>query len=147
LKLEGFAGAIAGSAPFFEQYYIGDLSDFRPDRVLGLAFDDRPAPNFLGTSIREIRYGDYAARLNAEYRVPLYRGHRSIYGIDLFTSFGVLSLAGLRDIDRPPGDLSGAALVPVDLTGNIGFRMDTSLGGVAFSFANLLGFIPFGGER
>lgn len=147
LKLEAFIGAIAGSAPFFEQYYIGDLSDFRPSRVLGLGFDDRPAPNFLGTSIAEVRYGDYAVRLGAEYRLPLYRGSRSIYGIDLFTSAGVISLAGSRDIQRPPADRSGAQLIPIDLTGNIGFRMDTSLGGVAFSFANVLGFIPFGGGR
>lgn len=147
IKLEGFVGAIAGNAPFFEQYYIGDLTDFRPDRVLGLAFDDRPAPNFLKTSIAEVRYGDYAARFGVEYRIPLYRGRRSIYGIDLFTSAGVLTLAGLRDIQRPPADVSGAAVVPVDLTGNVGFRMDTSLGGVAFSFANALGFIPLGGGR
>jgi outer membrane protein assembly factor BamA len=147
LKFEAFAGAIAGNAPFFELYYIGDLSDFRPSRVLGLAFDDRPAPNFLGTSIAEIRYGEYATRVGGEYRIPLYRGHRSIYGIDLFVGAGVIALAGLSDIERPPADLGGARLVPVDLTGNVGFRMDTSLGGVAFSFANALGFIPFGAAR
>jgi outer membrane protein insertion porin family len=147
IKLEAFAGAIAGNAPFFEQYYIGDLSDFRPGRILGLAFDDRPAPNFLGTSIAEIRYGDYAARLTSEYRIPLYRGYRSIYGIDFYFGAGAITLAGLRDIERPPADLSGARLIPIDLTGNLGFQMDTSLGGVTFSFANALGFIPFGGER
>lgn len=147
LKLETFVGAIAGNTPFFELYYIGDLSDLRPGRVLVLAFDDRPAPNFLGTSIAEIRYGEYAARLQGEYRIPLYRGQRSIYGIDLFAGAGLIALAGVRDIEHPPANLSGARLVPIDLTGNVGFRMDTSLGGVVVSFANALGFIPLGGAR
>jgi hypothetical protein len=36
--------------------------------------------------------------------------------------------------------------VPVDLTAGFGFRMDTTLGGFVFSFSNLLGFIPTGGD-
>jgi outer membrane protein assembly factor BamA len=146
VKLEGAVGLIVGNAPFFEQYYIGDLSDFRPGRVLGLAFDDRPAPNFLRTSISEIRYGDYSSRVNAEYRIPLYRGHRSVFGIDVFANLGVIGLASARDFERPPKNRSGAARIPVDLTGGLGFRMDTSLGGFSFSFSNVLGFIPTGGE-
>lgn len=142
LKLEAFAGIIAGNAPFFEQYYIGDLTDFRPGRVLGLALDDRPAPDFFGTSIAEVRYGDYAAKLGAEYRIALYRGRRSIYGIDLFTSWGLVTLATSREIRNPPSDLSGFSRFPLDLTANIGFQVDTSVGGFNFSFANLLGFIP-----
>ncbi len=147
LKLDVSLGVISGHAPFFEQYYIGDLSDFRPGRVLGLAFDDRPAPNFLNTSIAEIRYGDYSSKINAEYRIPLYRGNRSVFGIDMFGSFGVYGLASERDLRRPPRDIKGAARIPIDLTAGFGFRMDTSLGGFAFSFSNLLGFIPTGGER
>lgn len=147
VMLEGSLGMISGRAPFFEQYYIGDLSDFRPGRVLGLAFDDRPAPNFLGTSIAEIRYGDYSASINTEYRVPLYRGRRSVLGIDLFGRFGVLGLASDRDLERPPSNRRGFSSVPIDLTAGLGFRMDTTLGGFAFSFSNVLGFIPTGGTR
>lgn len=141
LKLEGFAGLISGYAPFFEQYYVGDLSDFRPGRVLGLAFDDRPAPNFLKTSIGEVRTGDYAAKLGLEYRLSLFRGTRSIYGIDLFTSGGIWSLASAREFVRPPRDQSGLSRFPVDLTADLGVQMDTSLGGFSFSFSNLLGFM------
>ncbi len=147
LKLEAFAGLISGYAPFFEQYYIGDLTDFRPGRVLGLAFDDRPAPNFFDTSIVEVRYGDYAAKLNTEYRVALYRGHRSIYGIDLFASWGLVTLATAREFRNPPTDVDGFARFPLDMTANVGFQMDTSLGGFNFSFANVLGFIPFRGDK
>jgi outer membrane protein assembly factor BamA len=142
LRLELFAGAITGDAPFFEQYYVGDFSDFLPDRMLGLNFDRRPAPNFLDTSIVEVRYGHYAAKIGAEYRIPLFRGHRSVYGIDFFGSTGLYAVAHQRDIDHPARGYSRWQLVPVDATANLGFRLDTSAGGFAFAFSNALGFIP-----
>jgi outer membrane protein insertion porin family len=146
VSLNLFGGAIAGDAPFFEQYYVGDFSDFLPDRVLDLNFDRRPPPNFFGTEIAEVRYGKYALKLGGEYRIPLYRGRRSIYGIDLFGSAGIYSVAGERDLTDPPSAYSGLARVPVDITGNVGFRMDTSAGGFVFAFSNVLGFIPVRGE-
>ncbi|HET7541892.1 MAG TPA: BamA/TamA family outer membrane protein [Polyangiaceae bacterium] len=146
LRLELFAGAISGNAPFFEQYYVGDFSDFLPSRILGVNFDRRPPPNFLGTDIVEVRYGKYAAKIAGEYRVPLFRGHRSIYGIDFFASMGIYGVAGTRDITSPPVGYSGFAQVPIDLTGNFGFRMDTSAGGFVFAFSNVLGFIPVRGK-
>jgi outer membrane protein insertion porin family len=144
VEFDVYGGAIAGRAPFFEQFHIGDLSDFRPDRLLGMSFDRRPPPNFLGTEILEERYGTYALKLSGEYRIPLYRGVRSIYGIDFFGSFGIYGLANGRTISQPPRAYSGAARVPVDLTGNLGFRADTSAGGFTFAFANALSFLPIG---
>jgi outer membrane protein assembly factor BamA len=146
VRLELFAGAISGNAPFFEQYYVGDFSDFLPSRVLGVNFDRRPAPNFLGTDIVEVRYGKYAFKLAGEYRIPLFRGRRSIYGIDLFASAGIYGVAGSRDITNPPEGYSGLSQIPVDLTGNLGFRMDTRAGGFVFAFSNVLGFIPVRGK-
>jgi outer membrane protein assembly factor BamA len=146
VELDLYGGAIAGNAPFFEQFYIGDLTDFLPDRLLGMNFDRRPPPNFLGTQIVEERYGTYAFRIQGEYRLPLYRGQRSIYGIDFFTSFGVYGLTSNRTINDPPTGYSGLARLPIDLTGNLGFRADTSAGGFVFAFANVLGFIPLRGE-
>ncbi len=146
LRLELFAGAIAGNAPFFEQYYVGDFSDFLPSRVLGVNFDRRPAPNFLGTDIVEVRYGEYAFKVAGEYRVPLFRGHHSIYGIDLFASMGIYGVAGARDITSPPVGYSGLSQVPIDLTANFGFRMDTSAGGFVFAFSNALSFVPVRGK-
>ncbi len=146
VRLDMFGGAITGNAPFFEQFYVGDFSDFLPDRVLDLNFDRRPPPNFLGTEIVEVRYGTYALRIGGEYRIPLYRGHHSIYGIDLFGSGGVYGVAGERDLTDPPDAYSGLARVPIDLTANVGFRMDTSAGGFVFAFSNVLSFIPVRGE-
>jgi len=146
LRLELFLGAISGNAPFFEQYYVGDFSDFLPSRVLGVSFDRRPAPNFLGTDIVEVRYGKYAFKLAGEYRIPLFRGRRSIYAIDFFASAGIYGVAGDRDLTSPPLGYSGAAQIPVDLTGNLGFRMDTNAGGFVFAFSNALGFVPVRGK-
>jgi outer membrane protein assembly factor BamA len=146
LRLSAFAGAIAGDAPFFEQYYVGDFSDFLPDRVLGVTFDHRYPKNFLGTEIVEVRYGKYAFDANAEYRIPLYRGHHTIFGIDFFGSGGVYSVASDRDFTHPPRAYSGFARFPVDLTFNLGFRMDTSAGGFVFAFSNVLGFLPVRGQ-
>jgi outer membrane protein insertion porin family len=145
-RLELFVGTITGDAPFFEQYYVGDFSDFLPARVLGLNFDRRPSPNLLGTSIEEVRYGQYVAKVEGEYRVPLYRGHHSVYGIDLYGSVGIFGLAHRRDLLNPPRNYSGLARVPVDVTADIGVRMDTTIGGVALSFSNVLGFIPVRGN-
>jgi hypothetical protein len=100
----------------------------------------------LGTQVVEVRYGQYAAKLGAEYRVPLYRGHRSILGIDLFGSTGIYSVFSDREIQRHAPDYSGAALIPVDLTANLGFRMDTSAGGFVFAFSNVLYFLAVSTE-
>lgn len=146
LRLSAFAGAISGNAPFFEQYYVGDFSDFLPDRVLGVSFDHRVPKNFLGTQIVEVRYGKYALDAGAEYRVPLYRGRHTVFGIDFFGSGGLYSVASDRDLTSPPRAYSGFARFPLDLTFNLGFRMDTSAGGFVFAFSNVLGFLPVHGQ-
>lgn len=145
LALDGFAGAIFGSAPMFEKYYVGDFTDFLPDRVLDLNFDARPAPNFLSTDIGEVRYGQYAAKLDAEYRIPLYRGTRSIYGVDVFGAFGVYGVCDADDITNAPRGYEGFAKVPIDLTFNLGLRADTALGGFLFGVSNWVGFLPVRG--
>jgi outer membrane protein assembly factor BamA len=140
LAVDGFAGAIFGNAPLFERFYVGDLSDLLPDRVLDLNFDRRPAPNFLDNDVVEIRYGNYAAKIDVEYRVPLYRGTRSIYGVDLFGSFGLYGIANEKDLVDPPRGYRGT--VPIDLTFNGGLRIDTQAGGFVIGVANLVGLIP-----
>jgi outer membrane protein insertion porin family len=145
LGVDAFVGGIFGNAPLFERFYVGDLTDLLPDRVLDLNFDRRPAPNYLNTDIVEIRYGNYAAKLDAEYRIPIYRGTRSIYGIDLFGSFGVFGLANDEDfVDRARG-YHGLGGVPIGLTFNAGMRVDTQVGGFVIGLSNLIGLIPVRG--
>ena len=145
LSLEAFAGGIFGNAPLFERFYVGDFSDLLPDRVLDLNFDRRPAPNYLNTDIVEIRYGDYAAKLAAEYRVPLYRSTRSIYGVDFFGSFGVYGVANENDFVDHARGYQGFGTVPIDLTFNAGLRIDTQAGGFVIGVANLVGLAPVHG--
>ena len=146
VSVEAFAGAIFGTAPVFEKFYVGDFSDFLPDRLLDLNVDRRPAPNFLNTDIVEIRYGQYAAKIQAEYRIPIYRGHRSIYGVDFFTSAGIYGVANDIDITQHARGYSGFSTIPIDLTFNLGLRIDTSVGGVLFGLSNVLGFVPVRGD-
>ena len=78
--------------------------------------------------------------------MPLYRGQRAVYGIDFFGSAGVYGVAHRRDLSDPPRGYSRLQLIPIDLTANVGFRMDTSAGGFAFAFSNVLGFVPVRSE-
>jgi hypothetical protein len=82
----------------------------------------------------------------AEYRIPLYRGRRTTYGIDFFMQAGAFVLADQVDITRPARGYSGFSRVPADLTFNMGLRLDTALGGIAFGVSNLIGFVPLRGE-
>lgn len=142
LKLDGFGGAIFGEAPLFEKFYVGDFSDLLPDRVLDLNFDRRPPPNFLGTDIVEVRYGQYAAKVTGEYRVPLYRGTRAVYGVDLFGSAGVYGVANELDLTNPARGYKGLSRAPIDLTFNLGLQIETAAGGFTFGVSSLLGFLP-----
>jgi outer membrane protein assembly factor BamA len=146
LRIEGIFGSVFGDAPLYEKFYVGDYTDLRPHRALDLAFDRRAAPNFLNTTIAEVRYGDYAARVNAEYRIPLYRGRKSIYGVDVFGSAGFYAVANGRDITSPARGYHGFSKVPVDLTFNIGLKADTAAGGFSIGVANFIGFIPIRSE-
>lgn len=149
VRLETFAGGIGGDAPFFEKFYVGDFTYLLPDRILGLAPDRRQPPNILGTDIVEVRYGDFAGKIEGEYRIPLYTGKSGVYGIDVFTALGLYAVAGERELSDPPPGYHGLARVPIDLSYNLGLRVDTSLGGLTLAFSNLLGLIPASnrGER
>ena len=145
VSLDAFVGGIFGNAPLFERFYVGDFTDLLPDRVLDLNFDRRPAPNYLNTDIVEVRYGNYAAKLVSEYRVPVYRGTRSIYGVDLFGSFGVFGVANEQDFVARARGYNGFGTVPIGLTFNAGLRIDTQAGGFVIGVSNLIGLIPVRG--
>jgi outer membrane protein insertion porin family len=142
LRIEGFLGAILGEAPVFDRFYVGDFTDLLPDRVLELSVDSRPAPDFFGTRIRETRTGSYAAKLSAEYRMPVYRGTRAVYGVDVFGSIGVYGIASAPEARQARSTYSGIRNVPFDLTFNVGLRFDTALGALSFGTSTLIGFVP-----
>lgn len=136
-----FGGALFGAAPLFDRFFVGDLNSFLPPRAMGLNFSTQPSRNLLGTAIAGHRYDKFAARVLVEYSVPLWRRHRWIYNGDAFIAvgaFGMGSQGAFRDRTR-----TGLAAWPVDLTGDVGIRLDTLVGVFTLSFANALGRLPF----
>lgn len=140
-SLQLFGGAIFGEAPFFEKFFIGDLSDLVPARALGLNFSTLPSRNVFGTPISGRRYEDLALRCSGQYSIPWFRGGRFAYAGDFFLDVGLIFLASKEDLrlrDRPL-----LQSVPIDLTVDAGLRLDTRIGVFLFSVGNGLGRIPF----
>jgi hypothetical protein len=53
-----------------------------------------------------------------------------------------------RDLTDAATGYDGAARVPIDLTYDLGLRIETEVGGFSLGFSNLLGLLPArGGDR
>src|SRR4029078_10396649 len=98
-----FVGGIAGDAPYFDRFFIGDLNLLLPRRALGINFSTRPR-TILETSIASHRYHVYAARGLVEYAVPIWRRRGFIYGGDAFAAIGLLGMASGGGF-IPPGQI------------------------------------------
>jgi hypothetical protein len=146
IRVGVFAGLIMGEAPFFDQFFVGDFSAFIPSRVLGLNFAHLH-PNLLGTSVQEMRYEDLAGSINVEYSIPFYRGHGFFYGINGFVGVGLFAIASGDDLRTDPQGYQGYEVVPMDLTADIGIKVDTSIGIVVLSLGNLFRLIPYVGDE
>ena len=133
IGLEGVGGLISGSAPFFDQFFVGDYSAFVPDRKLGLNFTNLH-PGILDTAIKDMWYEDLVLSLSTEWSRPIYRGSGNLYGINVFVRMGVFVLASSQDLYTNH--------LPIDMTGDFGIRIDTSVGVFSFSFASVLQLIP-----
>jgi hypothetical protein len=129
-------GAIAGDAPYFDQFYVGDLNLLLPRRAMGMSFSTLPSRNFLDDAIASHRYDDYAARVLIEYAIPIWRRRGVVYGGDFFAAAGLFGMASEGDLS-PPGGLTWSKL-PIDLTGDVGLRLDTYVGIFTISIANAL---------
>jgi outer membrane protein insertion porin family len=133
LGLHLYGGAILGDAPYFDEFYIGDLNVLLPRRALGMSFSTLPSHNLLRTSIAGHRYDDYAGRVLVEYAIPIWRRRGFVYGGEAFAAAGILGMTS----DGDPAVTSWRTL-PVDLTGDLGLRLDTYIGIFTISIANAL---------
>ncbi len=140
LSLHGLAGAMFGGAPYFDQFFIGDLNALLPSRALGLNFSTLASRNFLDTRVAEQRFGAYAGRVMVEYAIPIWRRRGFVYRGDAFAAFGVLGLA--RQDDLAFRDVGWRRALPIDLTADLGIRLDTLIGIFNISVANALGRVP-----
>jgi outer membrane protein insertion porin family len=146
LRLGLFAGLIMGDAPFYNQFFVGDFSSFVPARLLELNFSHLQ-PRLLDTSVQEMRYENLAGSLNLEYSIPFYRGQGMVYGVNGFVGFGVFAIASEEDLETDPQGYQGYEVVPMDLTANLGVKIDTRIGVFMISLANLFRLIPKIGEE
>jgi len=134
-------GGIVGDAPYFDRFFVGDLNLLLPRRALGINFSTLASRNLLGTGIAGHRYDDYAARILIEYAIPIWRRHGFVYGGDAFAAIGMFGLASEVDF-RPPDDF-GWNNLPIDMTADLGLRLDTYVGVFTISIANALGRSSF----
>jgi hypothetical protein len=141
LRLGLFLGGAVGDVPFFYKFYVSDLSDLIPSRVLELNLDRRGPSNLLGTSIREMRAQELAARVDIEYALWLYESNGGLRGLQIYGLVGLYALADAKDLQLAIPGYSGFARVPIDLTFDVGLRFDTVVGVFQLGFSNLLGFI------
>lgn len=108
-----------------------------------MMLDGRPPPNLLGTSIENNYLGEIAWRLDVEYNIPVYEreSDRGVREVNLYTLIGLFGLADLRDPRAGVSGYSGFSRFPIDLTLDVGFRIDTRVGVFQIGFSTLLGFI------
>src|SRR4029078_787901 len=135
-----FVGGIAGDAPYFDRFFIGDLNLLLPRRALGINFSTL-SRNILEPTIAAHRYDVYAARGLVEYAIPIWRRRGFIYGGDAFAAVGLFGMASPGNL-IPPGE-SGCHALPIDLTGDLGIRLDTYVGIFTISIANALSRTSF----
>ena len=140
VALHLFGGLIIGETPLFNKFFIGDLSELVPSRALGLNFSTRPTRNLFTNSILEKRYETVAGRGAVSYHIPLSRGGRVVYGSDFYLSVGIITMLSNRDFRIRDQGLRTA--VPIDMTLDVGFRLDTYVGVFKLSFGNAFGWIP-----
>src|SRR4029077_15672641 len=104
-------------------------------RALGINFSTLPSRNLLDTPIASHRYDDYAGRVLLEYAIPIWRRRAFAYGGDAFVAAGLFGMASPGSF-RTPGPYF--IDLPIDLTGDLGLRLDTYIGIFTISIANAL---------
>lgn len=151
LRFDAVGGAIWGRAPYFERFFVGDFNDLVPARNLDLNFSNRPPVDFFDLGADQLAYENIMMRAAIEYAIPLVERSRFvtwIYRVEFFLGFGVYG-ATTPEADRAPAILGlepepgRRTDFPVDLTLDIGVRMETPIGIFGLSFANGLALIPF----
>lgn len=154
IRFNLFGGVVLGDAPFYERFYVGDVSALVPSRDLGLNFASTASPDFFKQGADNLSYETAVAGAGVEYGVPLLSsgdGNALFYRVEFFLGVGVF---GMTTLDDPPGERDvglGVDLIsqrqgnafPFDLSFDLGFRAETPIGIFGLSFANGLALVPF----
>jgi hypothetical protein len=89
---------------------------------------------------------DLASRLDLQYQLPLHRGDGFMRGVDAYLGVGVFLLARREDLRIAIPGYHGLALLPIDLTFDLGVQADTDFGLIKLGFSTLIGFSDLGRE-
>jgi len=147
LRLDGTAGAIFGDAPFFERFFVGDVDDFIPGRNLGLNLSTRAAVDFFNTGADQLSYEMFLGRAGIEYAVPITNRADAFDRLEFFLGaalFGATTPSDRRDdaiLGLEPST-GPRERFPIDLSLDLGLRVETALGIFGLSFANGLALVP-----
>jgi outer membrane protein assembly factor BamA len=133
LSLAARGGIVFGRPPGFDLIYVSELDRLLPPRPLDLSVSTQRPLDLLGGNSAAPRLGSAGGVAEVEYRYRLFRRTQRVYGGDLFVAAGVF---GLRN------DLADYADHAVDLSFDVGVRLDTEVGIFEISFANALGRLP-----
>ena len=77
-----------------------------------------------------------------EYAIPIWRRRGFIYGGDAFVAVGLFGMASRGRLHARRAT-SGLHSLPIDLTGDLGLRLDTYVGIFTISIANALSRTSF----
>lgn len=136
-----FTGGIAGNAPLFERFYIGDFQDLVSPRALEMNMSVATSPNFLGNNINETRWGTAVFKAWIRWDYPFLGRHGFIYKGNFFISAGAMGLFTASQLKyRQKGIYES---LPVDLTFDFGLHLDTRYGMFKLSISNAIGRLPF----
>ena len=150
VRFDLFGGAVIGDAPFFERFFVGDVSSLVPARALEMNFATRASPDYFNRGARNLSYETLMAGTGVEYGVPLIQGDAPLYRLEFFIGAGVF---GMTTPDDLPGSRQASLgidvipqaepeVFPIDLTFDLGFRAETPIGVFGLSFANGLALVP-----
>ena len=122
IRADVFLGLTHGRTPYFNKFFRSDLDLSPPQRLLGLDF------------YRNNEFGDFAISAGAEYDIPLFSTDGPFYRFVAFAAFdatmtgSIAEYFPLKDPDAEERDPEETIDLPIDLTFDVGLKVDTYIG-------------------
>ncbi len=95
----------------------------------------------MGACARVMRARGCASGVDLQYELPLVRSPRRVRALNGYVNVGVYVLSDFDDLAVAVPGFVGASRIPIDLTFDIGLRMDTRVGVFKIGFSSVLGLI------
>ncbi|NOZ87638.1 MAG: BamA/TamA family outer membrane protein [Deltaproteobacteria bacterium] len=122
VRADAFFGLIYGKTPYFNKFFRSDLDLSPPRRLLGLDF------------YKDNEFGDFAISLGGEYNVPIFTTNGPFYrfvaffAMDATMTGSIAEYFPLKDPNQEGRKQKTKINWPIDLTFDIGVKVDTYIG-------------------